>query len=274
MKKYFLFGLLIAIMPNLCLGASARYTQLVREKQRKMEELEKCMGASKGLKIAGVSTLGLTAVGVVGNIAEANEIKKYDSQIASTDKKIEKIQTQIAESQEEAENKKITAKILADCKQKLTAENANTDKITKVEQDKDGNCKIISCDTGYKASEDAKSCEKDKSKVTKNTTATEKEFQTLCNEFSGSYNKDVINHQTKNQAGEVITVNIPVYHACVLSGENNTKENCEKLVKTCEEDKNHIHYENGICACIGNIKTECLNGEEVCYSDKSKEKNK
>ena len=71
MKKYFLFGLIVAIMPSICFGASARYTQLVREKQRKMAELEKCMGATNGLKIAGLSTLGLTAVGVAGNIAEA-----------------------------------------------------------------------------------------------------------------------------------------------------------------------------------------------------------
>ena len=81
MKKYFLMGLIVAIMPSICFGASARYTQLVREKQRKMAELEKCMGATNGLKIAGLSTLGLTAVGVAGNVAEAQKIKELDDYI-------------------------------------------------------------------------------------------------------------------------------------------------------------------------------------------------
>jgi hypothetical protein len=106
MKKYFLFGLLVAVMPSLCLGASARYTQLVREKQRKMEQLEKCMGVSKGLKIAGVSTLGLTAVGVVGNIYEANALKTYDSQIKSAEKKIKSTEDYIKEKECEKDNTK------------------------------------------------------------------------------------------------------------------------------------------------------------------------
>ena len=83
MKKYFLIGLIVAIVPSICLGQSTRYTQLVREKQRKMEELEKCMGASKGLQIAGLSTLGLTAVGVAGNIAEAQKRDSYEADMKS-----------------------------------------------------------------------------------------------------------------------------------------------------------------------------------------------
>ncbi len=105
MKKYFLFAVLAALVPNLCFGVSARYTQLVREKQRKMEELEKCMGAQKGLKIAGVSTLGLTAVGVAGNIYEASAIKKYDSEIESADKAIAKTQKDIDKKTKELATK-------------------------------------------------------------------------------------------------------------------------------------------------------------------------
>ena len=105
MKKYFLFSLLVMIMPSLCFGASARYTQLVREKQRKMEQLEKCMGTSKGLKIAGISTLGLTAVGVAGNIYEADAIKTYDSQIKSAEKKIKSTEDYIKEKDAELKKK-------------------------------------------------------------------------------------------------------------------------------------------------------------------------
>ena len=101
MKKYFLLGLIIAIAPNVCFGAGARYTQLVREKQRKMEELEKCMGSTKGLKIAGLSTLGLTAVGVAGNVVEAKKIDEYESGIKSKEKELEKLDKDIAEKQAE-----------------------------------------------------------------------------------------------------------------------------------------------------------------------------
>ena len=151
MKKYFFPILLISVLPGIAFGASARFTQLVREKQQKMEQLEKCMGASKGLKIAGVSTLGLTAVGVAGNIAEA---KMIDSNTKTIAKNTEKIKT----AQEDLDN----AKLLAECKTALTAENANADKITSVEKDEDGNCKILTCDTGFKPSDNGKLCEQEK----------------------------------------------------------------------------------------------------------------
>ena len=98
LRKYILPILLISILPGICFGASARYTQLVREKQRKIEQLEKCMGTNKGLQIAGISTLGLTAVGVAGNIAEAKIIKKNE-------KTLEKQNTTLAEKQAEYNKK-------------------------------------------------------------------------------------------------------------------------------------------------------------------------
>lgn len=116
MKKYFLLGLMIAIAPNICFGAGARYTQLVREKQRKMEELEKCMGATNGLKIAGLSTIGLTAVGVAGNVVQAKKLDEYESGIESKQKELEKVNKDIAEKQ--AEIKK--AKEAEEAKKKAT----------------------------------------------------------------------------------------------------------------------------------------------------------
>ena len=120
MKKYCASVLLLLIAPGICFGASARYTQLVREKQRKMEQLEKCMGTNKGLQIAGVSTLGLTAVGVAGNIAEANIIKKNE-------KTLEKQKTTLAEKETEY-NKKEDARKDAEKERdqaKTNWENAN-----------------------------------------------------------------------------------------------------------------------------------------------------
>lgn len=104
MKKYFLVGLIVAIMPNICAAESASVSNLIREKQRKMEELEKCMGASKGLKIAGISTLGVTAAGVAGNIVEAKVLSDYDKKIETANKKIESANAELAKKQQEAAN--------------------------------------------------------------------------------------------------------------------------------------------------------------------------
>lgn len=71
MKKYFTFGLIMSLVSGACFAEHPMITQLIREKQQKMEKLEKCKGTTKNLKIAGISTLGITAVGVGANIAEA-----------------------------------------------------------------------------------------------------------------------------------------------------------------------------------------------------------
>ena len=109
MRKISFIGLLIALAPSLCMGESLRVNRLVQEKQRKMAELEKCMGSTKGLKIAGISTLGLTAVGVAGNVVEAKKIKDYDTKIASTDKSIEKTQQEIDDTKTTLATKKAEA---------------------------------------------------------------------------------------------------------------------------------------------------------------------
>ena len=89
-KKYLTSFLLMISVPAVCYASSARYTELVHEKQQKMEQLEKCMGKMGNLKIAGISTLGLTAVGVAGNIAEAKIISDNTTKIDKMDEKIEK----------------------------------------------------------------------------------------------------------------------------------------------------------------------------------------
>ena len=155
MKKYFFPILLISILPGIAFGASARFTQLVREKQQKMEQLEKCMGASKGLKIAGISTLGLTAVGVAGNIAEAKMIKTNEKTIEKKNKEIESTQKALDDKKAEIAKKEADAKLLAECKTTLRDNN-----ITSVEKDEDGNCKILTCKKDYGVSEDSKSCVK------------------------------------------------------------------------------------------------------------------
>ena len=76
MKKTIASGLVLSMIPGLCLGVNDRIYKLMQEKQQKMEQLEKCQGTTKNLKIAGISTLGITAIGVGANIAEAVVLDK------------------------------------------------------------------------------------------------------------------------------------------------------------------------------------------------------
>ena len=126
MKRCYILGILAGIAPCMCMGQSATVSKLIKEKQRKMEELEKCMGTTKGLKIAGISTIGVTAVGVAGNIVEAKKIQSLDSDIEKTDKKIDKVQKDIDEKRAEiAEREKRQAE--ADTAEQAAQEKARQD---------------------------------------------------------------------------------------------------------------------------------------------------
>lgn len=69
---------IFSILP--AFAENPRITELIAEKQAKMEKLEKCQGDIKKLKIAGLSTLGLTAVGVAVNVAEAVVLNDIDNE--------------------------------------------------------------------------------------------------------------------------------------------------------------------------------------------------
>lgn len=59
--------------------------KLTTEKQQKYAELEKCAGSVKGFKIAGISLIGLTAVGVAYNIHQHSVSKGLDGQIVAAE---------------------------------------------------------------------------------------------------------------------------------------------------------------------------------------------
>ncbi|MBQ6110004.1 MAG: hypothetical protein IJL05_01350 [Alphaproteobacteria bacterium] len=86
MKKCFAIGLIMALVPGMCPAVYTRISDLTAEKLAKMKKLEKCQGTTKGLKIAGLSTLGLTAVGVAGNIAEAVVLNEYKDKVKKEQK--------------------------------------------------------------------------------------------------------------------------------------------------------------------------------------------
>ena len=58
-----------------------KWTNLVKEKQELISELEKCQKNTKGFKIAGLATLGVSAIGVGVNIGEAVKINSLEDEI-------------------------------------------------------------------------------------------------------------------------------------------------------------------------------------------------
>ena len=54
MKKLGIMIACISIIPTVGMAENPKITQLIKQKQQKMEQLEKCTGATKGLKIAGM----------------------------------------------------------------------------------------------------------------------------------------------------------------------------------------------------------------------------
>ena len=115
MKKQISFILIGLLVPCICMGQSAKYTALVRQKQTKMAELQKCMGTNENLKIAGLSMVGLTVAGIAGNIAEAKTLQEYENKIDKTDEKIIK-------TQQDIDNKKVEAQKLEERKQQQLKE--------------------------------------------------------------------------------------------------------------------------------------------------------
>ena len=60
---------------------TANIRRLLQEKQDKIAKLEECEGKKQGWMIAGISTIGLTAVGVGVNIAQASKSNRLSDEI-------------------------------------------------------------------------------------------------------------------------------------------------------------------------------------------------
>jgi len=74
---------------------SAQVRRLLQEKQEKIEQLEKCEGKKQGWMIAGISTIGLTAVGVGVNIAQASKSNRLSSEIEMEKSTLERHQNEL-----------------------------------------------------------------------------------------------------------------------------------------------------------------------------------
>ena len=81
--------------------ASADYldvqiAELTKQKQEKIKILEECQKSNKGFKIAGLATLGVSAIGVGVNIGEAIKIKGQKSDIADKEKQLDELDSKIS----------------------------------------------------------------------------------------------------------------------------------------------------------------------------------
>lgn len=74
---------------------SAQVRRLLQEKQEKIEQLEKCEGKKQGWMIAGISTIGLTAVGVGVNIAQASKSNRLSDEIEMEKSTLERHQNEL-----------------------------------------------------------------------------------------------------------------------------------------------------------------------------------
>lgn len=74
---------------------SAQVRRLLQEKQEKIEQLEKCEGKKQGWMIAGISTIGLTAVGVGVNIAQASKSNRLSNEIEMEKSTLERHQDEL-----------------------------------------------------------------------------------------------------------------------------------------------------------------------------------
>jgi hypothetical protein len=78
---------------------------LLEEKEEKIKALEQCDGKRKGWMIAGISTIGLTAVGVGVNIAQANKSSKLSDQIDTAKQELSRHETHLAQIQSQIAEK-------------------------------------------------------------------------------------------------------------------------------------------------------------------------
>ena len=81
--------------------ASADYldvqiAELTKQKQEKIKILEECQKSHKGFKIAGLATLGVSAIGIGVNIGEAIKIKGQKSDIADKEKQLDELDSKIS----------------------------------------------------------------------------------------------------------------------------------------------------------------------------------
>lgn len=84
-----------------------KIARLTQEKLDKLAKLEQCQKSTKGLKIAGWTTLGISAIGIGANIGEAVALNKLDTKIGNAQEQSEKLDGQINAIQQQKREQEI-----------------------------------------------------------------------------------------------------------------------------------------------------------------------
>ena len=84
---------------------TAQIRDLIQQKEEKIKKLEECEGKKKGWMIAGISTIGVTAVGVAGNIILANKSSELTNEIAASKQTLDAKKDKLSELQQQAAEK-------------------------------------------------------------------------------------------------------------------------------------------------------------------------
>ena len=128
---------LMSAFPSNGAQMTSQIQRLLDQKEEKIKQLEKCEGKKQGWMIAGISTIGLTAVGVGVNIAQANKSNRLSGEIEQSKQELERqqerlsrIEGQISKKEQEAKAEKERAE-----REKAKAENSPDGEAVKVEID-------------------------------------------------------------------------------------------------------------------------------------------
>ena len=128
-----------------------KWTNLVKEKQELISELEKCQKNTKGFKIAGLATLGVSAIGIGVNIGEAVKINRLEDEVDAAKKRVEKLDTDINKAKNTCGTK--------NCPGTASIPNAAEPVCIKDEW------KVLKCAEGYKE-QDEHTCKRDGKEIT------------------------------------------------------------------------------------------------------------
>lgn len=91
---------IMSAVPSDGVQMTAQIRRLLDQKEEKIKQLEACEGKKRGWMIAGISTIGLTAVGVGVNIAQASKSNKLSSEIDIQKQTLERQQNRLAQIQQ------------------------------------------------------------------------------------------------------------------------------------------------------------------------------
>lgn len=101
---------LMSAFPSNGAPMTSQIQRLLEQKEEKVKKLEECEGKKQGWMIAGISTIGLTAVGVGVNIAQASKSNRLSGEIEQSKQELERQQERLSRIEGQISKKEQEAK--------------------------------------------------------------------------------------------------------------------------------------------------------------------